>query len=229
MKKYLFIVLCIFSLFAFSCGEKKVENQEPVSEEVEVESEEEVIVPAREVTFQDVQKATSPIYEEISSFDGPVYKRLKSKKRNYSSDKKSESVIPGVRNLSEYKAAYSEIRKELEYSVIDEVDDNNKKVSALTITEWGPKQNYNPQNGSSIYFVFSKPMRSLGGSDEILVDSDIFTITPPLKGHYRWFGANQINYEAEESVKPDTNYVIKFNKNIKALDGSTFEIGRAHV
>lgn len=73
----------------------------------------------------------------------------------------------------------------------------------------------------SIQVQFSQPViavEKLGsGSDT----SDVMTITPPLKGTYRWYGTSLLSFDSSEEVIPQKDYKIVINKKLSSILGKT--------
>ncbi|MBP5747341.1 MAG: hypothetical protein J6W63_03125, partial [Treponema sp.] len=144
------------------------------------------------------------------------------KKEKGASKEKSESVVPGLRSLSEYKTPYKTNRQKITVknndSTLEEAE--NPKIP-FTVTDWGPQGRVIADSeNASFYVVFSQPVRSLAALTDPTDKSDIMTITPALKGVFRWYGTKHLAFEAEEAADPATEYTITISKDTKSLGGS---------
>lgn len=150
-------------------------------------------------------------------------KNNKKKNEISASNEKSESVIPGLRNLNEYKTNYTSKRKDTSLNIkssenSEEIDDPKTQ---LIISDWGPQGKIvSEAEFPSFYVVFSKPVHALSALETPSEKSDIMTITPPLKGVFRWYGTRHLAFEADEAADPATEYIITINKNTKSIGGT---------
>ncbi len=144
------------------------------------------------------------------------------KKEKGASKEKSDSVVPGLRALSEYKTPYKTNRQKITVknndSTLEEAE--NPKIP-FTVTDWGPQGRVIADSeNASFYVVFSQPVRSLAALTDPTDKSDIMTITPALKGVFRWYGTKHLAFEAEEAADPATEYTITISKDTKSLGGT---------
>lgn len=136
----------------------------------------------------------------------------------------SESVVPGVRGkLSDYETKYVEKRDKATYVApaaeeIESADPN----AAFVVKNWGPKKSVVSESEFPNFFVmFSEPVKALTALEAPTSTSDIVTITPPLKGVFRWYGTKHLAFEAEEPADPSQSYTIKVKSGLKSLAGKT--------
>ena len=71
----------------------------------------------------------------------------------------------------------------------------------------------------SIQVQFSEPVASLKELGEPSDKSDIFTIEPPLKGVFRWYGTSLLSFESSEKVIPQKEYTARINPKTKSAGG----------
>lgn len=146
------------------------------------------------------------------------------------SKKPSESVIPGLRDLSKYKTKYNPVREKIPEPPKPESSETNKSFSGsadsdeeipidLEVSDWGPYQINSENENPTFYVVFTKPVNALTSLAEPSSTSDVMTITPAIKGVFRWYGSQHLSFEASEPANPSQEYTITINKNLKALDG----------
>lgn len=150
----------------------------------------------------------------------------------------SESVVPGVRKLSEYITKYATARLSLsdmnsgkkektdesktQASVSSKKSKKDKNASSNTfyIEEWGPQgeivaESQNP----SFYVIFSKPVKPLKALEEPTSTSEFLSIEPKLPGVFRWYGNQHLSFEASQAADPSKTYVLTVPETVKSLDG----------
>ena len=157
--------------------------------------------------------------------DEEVAEKGGKKEKGAASKEKSESVVPGIRALTDYKTDYKTNRQKISITTKDSTleEAENPKVP-FTITDWGPQGKVVSESEfPSFYVVFSQPVRSLAALSDPTDKSDIMTITPPIKGVFRWYGTKHLAFEADEAADPATEYVITINKDTKSLGGMTLK------
>ena len=143
-----------------------------------------------------------------------------SAKTSASKSEKSESVIPGVRKLSDYVTKYITQKPKLqEYkpnSTLEEEDDSTKE---FFIEDWGPQSIVGTEEHPSFYVVFSRPVKSLKALDVPQTTSDIMTITPAISGVFRWYGTKHLSFEADGPIDPTVTYTISIKSDLKSSGG----------
>lgn len=70
-----------------------------------------------------------------------------------------------------------------------------------------------------IAVVFNHPMKDLAILSLSEMNSGLFTIEPPVQGHFRWYGSKVNAFIPQTSYAPSTNYKITLKKGIKSLNG----------
>ncbi len=157
--------------------------------------------------------------EEDEEKSGPKSEGKKSVKKE-----KSESAIPGVRELSNYKTKYSEKRTKIDFPKVQEAEENIDPKKPFTIEEWGPQGEIVAEESRPIFFVvFSQPVKSLAALGEPIAECDEMKIEPALPGVWRWLGSRHLSFEAEEAADPSVAYTIRVNKSLKSLAGKSLE------
>ena len=139
------------------------------------------------------------------------------------SSEKSESVIPGIRKLTDYVTKYLTKKPVIqayepkESAVEEETDDSTKD---FFVEDWGPQGKVVAgENHPTFYVIFSRPARSLQALDKPQTTSDIMTIEPPLPGLFRWYGTKHLSFEADIPADPTVQYTIRIKKDIKSASG----------
>ena len=154
------------------------------------------------------------------------------------SSAKDVSVIPGVRALTAYKTSYAP-------QVTAETDSQSEDGSgretaqqadtaigtidlpqsgALTVADWGPKGKIPAAVTSpSFYVVFSLPVKAIGALGKPETESPYLSISPAVKGVFRWYGSRYLAFEPEESLKPGQKYTITVKDSVQALNGKQIE------
>lgn len=141
---------------------------------------------------------------------------------------KSDSVIPGLRKLSDYITKYTENRADIKLPSIKSADkskDGKKKSASkkadFVIEDWGPQTEIvAADQGTSFYVVFSKPVKALTALGEPSGTSDVMTIEPAIDGVFRWYGTQHLSFEASKIADPSVTYKISIDNKLKAEDGS---------
>ncbi|MCR5437412.1 MAG: alpha-2-macroglobulin [Treponema sp.] len=143
----------------------------------------------------------------------------KSKKKN-EVPKQTESVIPGIRPLSDYSIQYNPEYKDPPKARDVFIPSDPKDKTEFKIDTWGPQQSIVASNDApSFYVLFNKPAKPLTALEAPSETSDIMTVTPPLKGVFRWYGTQHLSFEASEAADPSIVYTIKINPETKSSSG----------
>lgn len=75
----------------------------------------------------------------------------------------------------------------------------------------------------AIQVQFSEPvvaLKELGAKSD---KSDVLTITPPLKGSFRWYGTSILSFESAEAAIPQKLYTVTVNPALRSLSGKTLQ------
>ena len=72
----------------------------------------------------------------------------------------------------------------------------------------------------SVQILFSEPVVPLEKLGEPTSKSDAITITPPLKGTFRWYGTSLLSFDCEESLIPQKQYIVHINSDLKSVAGN---------
>ncbi len=244
-EKFLFLFFAVTVLFFVSCDNVKQEKKQIVSKKMEVEFD-----PSRydennpeyyeykSFTFEkDEEQNVS--YDSVQSFFTldytPEYPdnifnaknrtNVSGSEKNVSSvseTSKTESVIPGIRKLSEYKTKYSsEKAKPAEYEIEETDAEMEEDVSKVfEVVQWGPQGKIvASENNPSFYVIFSVPVRPLKALSDVQKTSDVISIEPELPGVFKWYGSKHISFEAETSADPTVVYTIRVNPELVSVSG----------
>ena len=71
----------------------------------------------------------------------------------------------------------------------------------------------------SVYVQFSQPMISVSVLGEPSDTSKYMSITPPLKGVYRWYGTSLLCFESSEPVIAQRDYTVTIPNSVKSVEG----------
>jgi len=190
----------------------------------------------------EVELKTSVNYQDMTDFFNPDFNAMvisedakeilpgnNSGSKSNSKDKgKSENVIPGLRKLGDYKTKYSTEKATLNSTASYEAQlkEMEKEIAgadnkSFQIESWGPQRAIASQNEyPTFYVIFSQPVHKLVALEESLNVSDIMTISPSLKGSFRWYGSKMLAFEAKEAADPTQKYEISVKQGISALSGA---------
>ena len=72
----------------------------------------------------------------------------------------------------------------------------------------------------AIQIQFSQPVVPLKKLGEPATATEVFSITPALKGVYRWYGTSILSFESDSEVLPQKEYTIAINPELKSTDGT---------
>lgn len=73
----------------------------------------------------------------------------------------------------------------------------------------------------SVYVQFSEPVVPIEKLGVPSDSSEYMTITPPLKGVYRWYGTSLLCFDSTEQTVPQKEYKVSVSKNIKSISGDS--------
>ncbi|MEM9424292.1 MAG: Ig-like domain-containing protein, partial [Spirochaetota bacterium] len=76
---------------------------------------------------------------------------------------------------------------------------------------------------NNIYVVFSEPVVPLARLGEPMSKSPVFSIDPPLRGTYRWYGTRYLSFTPEQSLPPHTNFTVRLNPRLLSLAGKKLQ------
>ena len=168
--------------------------------------------------FDAMKAFFSPDYSYIVP-ENPSEAKKSTVVNNAASDQESESAIPEIRRLTDYKTQYAQ-KREASPKVSYKEDETIESDAPLTVEDWGPQGKVvGEEEHPSFYVIFSQPVKALSALREPSSESDIMEIQPPLKGVFRWYGTRHLSFECEEAADPTTQYKIIINKSLKSLGG----------
>ena len=93
------------------------------------------------------------------------------------------------------------------------------------IVDYGPRGELPAEvKNPAIYVVFSQPAVPLARLGEpIREDAQLFSIEPPLKGTYRWYGTRLLSFEPEGESMAQQQYTVTVSDRIRSLGGKSLE------
>ncbi|MDR2899957.1 MAG: alpha-2-macroglobulin, partial [Treponema sp.] len=109
-------------------------------------------------------------------------------------------------------------------TVAAQIDDNaviQESDEPFTIVDFGPSGDLPSEiKKPSIYAVFSQPVVPLAKLGEVIrEDAAVFTISPPLKGVYRWYGTKLLSFEPDDAVIPQQKFTVTVSERLQSLGG----------
>lgn len=157
------------------------------------------------------------MYAEAEANDS----KKKASKANGASSEKSESVIPGIRKLSDYVTKYLTSKPELkDYKPEDVQEEDDDPSKEFFVEDWGPQGKIvGTENHPTFYVIFSRPVHSLKALGKPETTSDIMTINPPLPGVFRWYGTKHLSFESDIPADPTVHYTISIKSDLKSAGG----------
>lgn len=72
----------------------------------------------------------------------------------------------------------------------------------------------------SIQVQFSEPVVPLAKLGEPTSKSDAVSISPKLKGTFRWYGTSLLSFDCEEELIPQKKYTVSVNPSLKSINGT---------
>lgn len=111
---------------------------------------------------------------------------------------------------------------------IDDTETIQESDDPFTIVDFGPSGELPSEIRSpSIYVVFSQPVVPLAKLGEpIREDAAVFSISPPLKGVYRWYGTKLLSFEPDDPVIPQQKFTITVTEQLRSLGGKRLQGNR---
>lgn len=181
-----------------------------------------------EISFDSMQKFFTLDY--TPEYPDSVFTEITSAKTSgkvaVDTTQESESVIPGLRQLTDYVTEYSAVRGHLavytpEDGGLEETADEEDIAGVdFAVEDWGPQGRVvAEEQHPTFYVVFSQPVRSLQALSEPSSTSDIMSIEPPLPGVFRWYGTRHLSFECDEPADPSVVYTIKIKSDLRSLSG----------
>ncbi|MBQ7159776.1 MAG: Ig-like domain-containing protein [Treponema sp.] len=73
----------------------------------------------------------------------------------------------------------------------------------------------------SVQVVFSEPVVPLAKLGEPTDKSDVVTITPSVKGVFRWYGTSILSFDCADELIPQKKYTIQVNPKLTSLKGNS--------
>lgn len=218
MKKLL-PFLFIASLLFISCGEKnKKQTITQTSQSARTEASIASTNRTGIATFQELTSFFEPSFNSILPEDNDAVTAVKVQASGKHSKEKSESVIPGLRKLTDYLTAYNTEKGHFyKSSSKNENISDDSSAETFYVEDWGPQMIVSESENPNLYVIFSQPVHKLSALEAASETSDIMKITPPLKGVFRWYGTKHLAFEASEPADPSEEYTIEINKKLKSL------------
>ena len=82
-------------------------------------------------------------------------------------------------------------------------------------------------DGKAITVVFSTPMVPLSPSTDKADCASWFTISPAIKGEYRWIGTSTVTFIPEKPLEPGKKYKVTISGDVKSVSDKT--LGQEYV
>lgn len=228
---FLFSLTSFFIIAMFSCNKgnnlNAQSNNNSVSYGIPIdygtEMKESVLLdlePNKKVTYASFKEFFNLTYQKETPdyVEDEQKDQVQNKKEN---SKPSESVIPGLRKLSEYKTKYVSTPKTTERPKNNDItiSSSSESTGTFSIEDWGPSEFISENRNPSFYVIFSEPVKALSSLEEVQNSSDVISIEPELKGKFTWYSSNHLGFEALDAVEPSVSYTFSINKNLKSISG----------
>jgi len=135
----------------------------------------------------------------------------------------------GLRRLSDYRTVYfnpeqersriAAIRATQEAAREGHLPSDN--AGPLTVIDWGPRGEFSSAvQRPSIHVIFSQPMVPLASLGEQSSTSPIISISPPIRGSFRWYGTSFLSFEGDEPCQAQQIYTITVAQNATSIHGT---------
>ena len=93
----------------------------------------------------------------------------------------------------------------------------------LHVLEASPQGDLNiEQNKNEVVVVFNHAMVPLAKLEK--QTKGVFTISPKVKGKFRWYGSRICAFIPDKPWDPDTNYKVNIDKKISSLNGKKLDV-----
>lgn len=200
IKKSAFAVLGAVAILFASCGKSKVGTDEIVSVQTDFSSED------AEKFLADFEfDYTEQSEKEIRASKNEAIKKLADYKIKYNINRN---------DVASAMAALSAIMNPPSTS------ESNNKGKDFSVVSWGPQNEIPGSMVNPEFFVtFSLPVKELSPLEQTIEKCDVFTVTPEVKGKYRWLGTRQLSFIPEEPLLATQKYTIKVNPDLVSLNG----------
>ncbi|MCR4822572.1 MAG: alpha-2-macroglobulin [Treponema sp.] len=217
MKKFITLLLSASFLTILACNEKS--SSAPYSE--------------NQIMVEEVKSSDGEVSYSAGNFFTPDYRPMEAEpesvkgRLSLSAPKakggKVQSIVPGLRKLSDYLTSYKNKKEDFiipEIKKSEESSPSREDDREFTVSDWGPKTEIPAQvRYPSFYVLFSKPVTSLASLNQQFDGSRYFTVSPAIKGTYRWQGSSLLTFDTEEAVNPLQVYTITLSDQVKSLSG----------
>lgn len=98
----------------------------------------------------------------------------------------------------------------------------------FTVCDWGPQVAIPSQvRFPAFYVLFSEPVVPLAAIGEEATASPYMTVSPAIKGVFRWKGTSLLVFDATEAADPLVEYTITVSDSIKSITGKALTGDRA--
>lgn len=228
MKKFLFLLfISLFAVVFFGCHKEKT----PVERDVEsTTSTSDYSYTQNQKPFYSEKEFFTLNYEPLLPEEPKAAGKIDMTQGVSGSTQKNESVVPGLRKITDYKTAYYTDKtvsgQKQPVSTSQEFDKSKAPKEDFTIVDWGPSKIPADVKCPSFYVMFSEPVVSLSALSEQSNQSEYMKIEPPLKGVFRWYGTSLLSFDASEAANPLQSYKITVSDNVKSVYGKKIKGSR---
>ena len=214
MKK-IFPLLCLLILFS-SCKDKSKENVTAAAPAQNQSEKKEKVSMIGLASYKEIQDFFEPSFEAITPEKTSAQKE-KTAEEGKTSQVKSDSVIPGLRKLTDYKTKYQTGKADFYKAGKIDTELEEKEEGDLFVESWGPQMIVSESDNPQFYVIFSQPVHRVQALEAPETSSDIMQISPALKGVFRWYGSKHLAFESEEKADPSVEYTITISDSLKSL------------
>jgi uncharacterized protein YfaS (alpha-2-macroglobulin family) len=147
-------------------------------------------------------------------------------------EREGTQIIPGLRRLEDYQTPYFDPLKNGERiraigeaqaasgGVLSPQAPDGRVEEPLTVVDWGPRDFYSSAvQRPSLFVIFSQPMVPLASLGQPSKVSPIVSISPALKGSFRWYGTGFLSFEADEPCQSQQVYTITVEPSATSIYG----------
>lgn len=129
-----------------------------------------------------------------------------------SAKKKEKALDKKKRELKDYMTKYNEKLPQAVSASYTPASSSEKTSAAgkpFTVVDWGPQGAIPAQvRFPSFYVLFSEPVIPLAALGEVSDKSSFMTVTPAIKGVFRWKGTSLLTFDASQAADPMVQYTI---------------------
>ena len=167
----------------------------------------------REDAFRDVQ---GTLLTDDAASDAELLIQAVERKRS-----EHEGLIQESIDLSKGTIRYWSVNSS---GIVGDVPMDSDDAPELEIADYGPVGELPAENRRpNIYVMFNQPMVPIAALGEVLRESPILVLDPPMEGTYRWYGTKTLGFRPDRPLIEVPRYRITVSGDIASLAGKELQ------